>query len=337
MLVPTLVGLPMLYVEGLRDRNARALLASAVAGPLDEHVRDRIIAETRGNPLALLELPRGLPAAELAGGFAVPTAPTLSTRIEDSFWRRFEALPTDTRRLSRCRGLESTGDPDLCRARPNGSESPPTPRRPRRAPGCSSSVPACGSVIRWRARRSTARRHPEDRRCAHRALADAIDPDADPARRAWHRAHGTAGQDDGVADELARSAAQAQARGGLAAAAAFLEKSVELTVDPAQRAERALAAAQAKYQAGAPDAALELLRAADAAPLDDLQHARADLLRAQVAFAVNRGSDAPPLLLKATRPSGSGPSRREARPRNRRRCLRGGAVRRTSGARRRSA
>jgi len=301
-----LAGLPMLDVEGLRDRNARALLASAVAGPLDEHVRDRIIAETRGNPLALLELPRGLPAAELAGGFAVPTAPTtLSTRIEDSFWRRFEALPTDTRRLSLVAAAESTGDPELVwrAAERIGIAADAS------APAASAGLLEFGARVRFRhplARSAVYRAaSPEDRRCAHRALADAIDPDVDPARRAWHRAHGTAGQDDGVADELARSAAQAQARGGLAAAAAFLEKSVELTVDPAQRAERALAAAQAKYQAGAPDAALELLRAADATPLDDLQRARADLLRAQVAFAVNRGSDAPPLLLKAAK--GLGP------------------------------
>ena len=301
-----LAGLPMLDVEGLRDRNARALLASAVAGPLDEHVRDRIIAETRGNPLALLELPRDLPAAELAGGFAVPTAPTtLSTRIEDSFWRRFEALPTDTRRLSLVAAAESTGDPELVwrAAERIGIAADAS------APAASAGLLEFGARVRFRhplARSAVYRAaSPEDRRCAHRALADAIDPDVDPARRAWHRAHGTAGQDDGVADELARSAAQAQARGGLAAAAAFLEKSVELTVDPAQRAERALAAAQAKYQAGAPDAALELLRAADATPLDDLQRARADLLRAQVAFAVNRGSDAPPLLLKAAK--GLGP------------------------------
>jgi DNA-binding CsgD family transcriptional regulator len=296
-----LAGLPMLYVEGLRDRNARALLASAVAGPLDEHVRDRIIAETRGNPLALLELPRGLPAAELAGGFAVPTAPTLSTRIEDSFWRRFEALPTDTRRLSLVAAAESTGDPELVwrAAERIGIAADAL------APAASAGLLEFGARVRFRhplARSAVYRAaSPEDRRCAHRALADAIDPDADPARRAWHRAHGTAGQDDAVADELARSAAQAQARGGLAAAAAFLEKSVELTVDPAQRAQRALAAAQAKYQAGAPEVALELLRAADATPLDDLQRARADLLRAQVAFAVNRGSDAPPLLLKAAK------------------------------------
>jgi DNA-binding CsgD family transcriptional regulator len=292
-------GLPVLHVEGLRDRDARDLLASAVAGPLDENVRDRIVAETRGNPLALLELPRGLSPAELAGGFGLPSAPALSRRIEDSFWRRFEALPSDTRRLSLLAAAESTGDPMLVwraaeRLRIAADAA---------APAAAAGLVEFGARVRFRHPlvRSAVYRaaSPQDRQSAHRALADAIDPDADPARRAWHRAHGASGPDDEVADELARSASQAQARGGLAAAAAFLEKSVELTVEPARAAERALAAAQAKYQAGAPEAALSLLRAADAAPLDDLQRARADLLRAQVAFAVNRGRDAPPLLLKA--------------------------------------
>ncbi|MEN3279307.1 MAG: hypothetical protein V7607_447 [Solirubrobacteraceae bacterium] len=294
-----LVGLPVLRVEGLRDDDARALLASAVAGPLDEHVRDRIIAETRGNPLALLELPRGLSPAELAGGFGVPSAPALSMRIEDSFWRQFEALPRDTRRLSLVAAAESTGDPVLVwRAAQRlgiGAEAS--------APAAAVGLLEFGARVRFRhplARSAVYRAASlEDRERAHRALAEAIDPTTDPARRAWHRAHGAPGPDDAVADELERSALQAQARGGVAAAAAFLEKSVELTVDAARKAERALAAAQAKYQAGAPDAALALLRAADSAPLDDLQRARADLLRAQVAFAVNRGSDAPPLLLKA--------------------------------------
>ena len=132
----------------------------------------------------------------------------------------------------------------------------------------------------------------------HRALAEVIDRDAERARWVWHRAHGAAGPDDEVADDLECSAVQAQARGGLAAAAAFLEKSLELTSDPNRRGERALAAAQAKQEAGDPDAALALLRAAETSPLDELQRARADLVRARVAFAVNRGRDAPSLLLR---------------------------------------
>jgi DNA-binding CsgD family transcriptional regulator len=142
---------------------------------------------------------------------------------------------------------------------------------------------------------------PAERRAAHQALADATDPRANPDRRAWHRAQATLGPDEDVAAELERSAGRAQARGGLAAAAAFLERSAALTLDPARRAERALAAAQATYQAGAFDAALQLLAAAEAGPLDELQRARADLLRGQIAFSSSRGSDAPPLLLKAAR------------------------------------
>jgi DNA-binding CsgD family transcriptional regulator len=294
-----LAGLPVVRVEGLPDRDAVAVLASAVAGSIDERVRERIVAETRGNPLALLELPRDLSPAELAGGFGLPSARALSTRIEDSFWRRFEALPADTRRLSLVAAAESTADPRLVlrAAAQLGIDAGAI------APATAAGLLELGARVRFRHPlvRSAVYRAAshEDRQRAHRALADAIDPDADPARRAWHRAHGAPGPDDAVADELERSAAQAQARGGLAAAAAFLEKSLELTADPARRAERALAAAQAHYQAGAPDAALTLLGVADATPLDGLQRARSDLLRAQVAFAVKRGSDAPSLLLKA--------------------------------------
>ena len=140
-----------------------------------------------------------------------------------------------------------------------------------------------------------------DRRRAHRALAGATDPGTDPDRRAWHRAQAAAGPDEDIAAELERSAGRAQARGGLAAAAAFLERSAALTPDPERRAQRALAAAQAKFQAGAFDAALGLLATAESGPLDEFQRARADLLRGQIAFASRRGSDAPPLLLKAAR------------------------------------
>jgi hypothetical protein len=142
---------------------------------------------------------------------------------------------------------------------------------------------------------------PEERQAVHRALAHATDPEVDFDRRAWHLAQSTPGPDEDVAAELERSAGRAQARGGLAAAAAFLERAAALTLEPARRAERALAAAEAKHQAGAPDAALGLLATAQAGPLDELQRAQVDLLRAQVAFVVSRGSDAPQLLLNAAR------------------------------------
>jgi DNA-binding CsgD family transcriptional regulator len=295
-----LAGLPELVLRGLPDADARALLASVLPGRLDERVRDRIIAESGGNPLALLELPRGVTAAELAGGFGMPGAQPLSGRIEESFLRRIAPLPAKTRQLLLLAAAEPTGDPALL-WRAAG----------RLGIGADAAAPAEADGLTVGAQVSF--RHPlvrsavyqaataADRRRAHRAIAEATDPGTDPDRRAWHRAQAAAGPDENIASELERSAGRAQARGGLAAAAAFLERAVTLTLEPARRAERALAAAQAKYQAGAFDAALALLATAEAGPLDELQRARADLLRGQIAFASSRGSDAPPLLLKAAR------------------------------------
>jgi DNA-binding CsgD family transcriptional regulator len=298
---PQLTGLTELAVSGLVEGEARALLLSVITGPIDEPVRDRIVAETRGNPLALLELPRGLTPQELAGGFGLPDAAPLSGRIEDSFQRRLEALPPTTRLLLAVAAAEPIGDPVLMwrAAGQLGVDA-----------GAASPAVAAGLVdfagqVRFRHPlvRSAAYRaaSPEQRRNVHQALADATDPDVDPDRRAWHRAHATSRPDEEVADELERSAVRAQTRGGLAAAAAFLEEATRLTPEPSRRARRALAAAWAEHQAGAPDAALALLAMAEAIPLDELHRARVDLLRAEIAFASRRGSDAPPLLLKAAR------------------------------------
>jgi DNA-binding CsgD family transcriptional regulator len=294
-------GLPELAVGGLGESDARDLLASVITRPLDEQVRERLLAETGGNPLALLELPRGLTQAGDALGFGVPVAPGLPGRLEDSFRRRLAALPQAARRLLLVAAAEPTGDPVLVwRAAGRlgiGMDAA--------APAEASGLLTIGQRVTFRHPlvRSAAYRAapPEDRRAAHRALAGATDPQADPDRRAWHRAQAAAGPDEDIASELERSANRAQARGGCAAAAAFLERSAALTPGPARRAERALAAAQAKYQAGGFDAALGLLAAAEAGPLDESQHARSDLLRGQIAFASSRGSDAPPLLLKAAR------------------------------------
>src|SRR5580693_7261188 len=296
-------GLPELAVGGLREDDAQELLGSVVRGPLDERVRDRIVAETRGNPLALLELPRGVPG--MAGVPGVPGVPGVAGvpgsagRIEDSFRRRVEVLPAATQRLMLVAAAEPAGEPALVwRA------------AERLGIGAGAIAPAADAglltiservVFRHPLVRSAVYRaaSPPDRRAAHQALADATDPQADPDRRAWHRAQATPGPDEDVAAELERSAGRAQARGGLAAAAAFLECAATLTVDPARRAERALAAAEATYQAGAFDATLALLGTAEAGPPDQLRRARADLLRGQIAFSSSRGSDAPPLLLKA--------------------------------------
>jgi DNA-binding CsgD family transcriptional regulator len=295
-------GLPELTVGGLGDGDARELLGSVVGGPLDERVRDRIVAETRGNPLALLELPRGLPGLPgLPGVPGVDGLPGLPGRIEDSFRRRVEILPPATQRLMLVAAAEPAGDSALVwRAAERlgiGAEAI--------AAAADAGLLTIGERVMFRHPlvRSAVYRaaSPPDRRAAHQALAGATDPQADPDRRAWHRAQATPGPDEDVASELERSADRAQARGGLAAAAAFLERAATLTIDPARRAERALAAAQATYQAGAFDATLALLGTAEAGPPDELQRARADLLRGQIAFSSSRGSDAPPLLLKAAR------------------------------------
>jgi DNA-binding CsgD family transcriptional regulator len=294
-------GLPELGIEGLRDRDARALLGSVIKGRLDERVRDRIVAETRGNPLALLELPRGMTPAELAGGFGLPDALPLAGQIEESFRRRLTTLPRQTRQLLLLAAAEPLGDALLVwgAARRLGIGVDAA------APATGAGLAEFGCRVRFRHPlvRSAVYRAatPEERMDVHRALAEETDPLVDPDRRAWHRAQAAAGPDEGIAEELARSAGRAQARGGLAAAAALLEQAAQLTAEPARRAQRALTAAQATHDAGAPEAALDLLATAQAGPLDDVQRARVDLLRARIALAVNRSSDAPSLLLKAAR------------------------------------
>jgi DNA-binding CsgD family transcriptional regulator len=292
-------GLPELLVGGLREGDARELLTSVIRGPLDERVRDRLVAETRGNPLALLELPRGVRPADLAGGFGLPGVAGLPGRIEDSFRRRLEALPAATQRLMLVAAAEPAGEAALVwrAAELLGIGAGAV------APATDAGLLAIGERVTFRHPlvRSAAYRaaSPPERRAAHQALASATDPQADPDRRAWHRAQATLEPDEEVASELEHSAGRAQARGGLAAAAAFLERAAALTLDPASRAERALAAAQATCQAGAFSATLGLLATAEAGPPDQFRRARADLLRGQIAFASGRGSDAPPLLLKA--------------------------------------
>ncbi len=294
-------GLPELAVRGLPDGDARALLASVLRGPLDDRVRDRIIAETRGNPLALLELPNGVPPGQLAGGFGLPDAGGLPGRIEETFQRRLGALPVDTQRLLLVAAAEPVGDPVLLWRAARRLEIAVDAVTPAQESG----LLELGAQVRFRHPlvRSAVYRSasPDARRAAHVALAEATDPEADPDLRAWHRAHGAAEPDEAVAADLERSAGRAQARGGVAAAAAFLERAAALTPDPGRRGERALAAAQAEHLAGAPGAALALLATAEAGRLDDLARARVQLLRAQVAFGSGTGSDAPTLLYDAAR------------------------------------
>ena len=252
-----IAGLPGLVVERLGETDARALLDAALTGPLDSRVRDQILAETRGNPLALLELPRGLTPQELAGGFGLPSAMRLSGGIEENFRRRLEALPDQTRSLLLIAAAEPVGDPALVwRAAARlgiGAEAA--------APAVEASLVEFDTRVRFRhpVVRSVVYGSalPQERQRMHAALAEATDPRQDPDRRAWHRANAAPGPDEEVAAELVRSAGRAQARGGIAAAAAFLARATALTLDPVRRTERALEAASAKVRAGAFDAARE--------------------------------------------------------------------------------
>jgi DNA-binding CsgD family transcriptional regulator len=293
--------LPELAVEGLRESDARALLDSVLTGPMDARVREQIIAETRGNPLALLELPRGRTPAELAGGFGLPGPQLLSGQIEESFRRQLDVLTAETQRLLQLAAADPSGDPLLV-WRAAGQLGLPVQAG---APAVEAGLVEFGARVRFRhplvrsaAYRSASLR---ERQEVHGALAEVTDPATDPDRRAWHRAQAAPAPDEEVAAELERSAGRAQARGGLAAAAAFFERAALLTPDPVRRAERMLATARVKRDAGELDAALGLLVAVEAGPLDQRQVAEVQRLRGQIAFDQRRGTDAARLLLGAAR------------------------------------
>jgi len=297
--IDALAGLAELHIEPLGHRDARALLDSVMTARLDERVLERIVVETRGNPLALLELPRGLTPAQLAGGFGLPPALPLSSGIEQSFTRRMARLPLDARRLLLLAAAEPLGDPALLW---RAATQLGIPEATADTFELGDLLTVDGAVtFRHPIARSAVytAAEPEERRAAHRALAEATDPGIDPDRRAWHRAQAASAPDEDVAAELERSAARAQARGGFAAAAAFLERATALTPEESRRSERALAAAQAKVQAGALDDAASLLTTAESSPLSDLQQAAVALLRGQISFLTTRGSAATMQLLEA--------------------------------------
>src|SRR3954468_6010217 len=295
-----LAHLRELEVRGLLRDDARALLSATVWLRLDEPVRDRIVAETHGNPLALLELPRGLTATQLAGGFGLIEAQGLPGRIEESFVRRIEALSDDARRLLLVAAADPVGDPLLLLAASErlGIAVSAVDAETDALLALGDRVTFRHPLVRSAVYRTATR---EQRRDVHLALAEATDGSVDPDRRAWHLATAAAGPDESVAAALEQSAGRAQARGGLAAAAAFLHRSVVLSGDPTQRVRRALAAAQASLHAGMFEGALELLALAVASKPDELQAAHVELLRGQIAFASSLGTRAPPLLLDAAR------------------------------------
>ena len=296
-----LAGLPELEIGGLRDDDARALLDSAFLGRLDGPIRDRIVAETRGNPLALLELPRGRSPAELAGGFGRPDARRLASKIEESFAHRLKSLPAATQRLLLLAAAEPLGDVALLRRAAEGLGI----AWGAAAPAEAADLIDLGAGVRFRHPlvRSAAYRSANvvARRTVHGALAEATDREADPDRRAWHAAHSASEPDEEIAGELERSAGRARARGGVAAEAAFLRRAAELTPVPALRGARALGAAEVQIEAAAPEAAYDLLTIAEQGPLGDLQRARVLRLRARIVFSRSRGTEAAPILLAAAR------------------------------------
>jgi DNA-binding CsgD family transcriptional regulator len=294
-------GLPEFHLGGLTDADARRVLDSVLTGPLDERVRGQIIAEARGNPQALLDVPRGLTPGELAGGFGLPSVAAAPSRIEEDYRRQLALLPAATRLLLLIAAAEPGGDPVLVWRAAEDLGVPADAAEPAAAAGLADfswQVRFCHPQARAAVYRAAT---PRQRRSVHRALAQSAESDGRPDQRAWHRARATPRPDEDVAAELTRAAGQAGAHGGLAAAAAFGERAAELTPDPAGRARRALDAAQAKREAGALDAARRLLAMAQVGPLDELGCARADLLHAQLAARPGQGRDGRLLLLDAAK------------------------------------
>ncbi len=300
-----LFGLSELEITGLRDADAHTLLNSVTHGRLDRQVRDRIVTETRGNPLALLELPRGLTVTQMAGGFGLLRADMLPDRIEQSFLTRIGALPSPARLLLLIAAAEPVGDPVLvwgAASRLGLTPQDALPEGMQEWLSLDARVTFRHPLVRSAVYRSASQ---EDRRAVHLALAAVTDPQADPDRRAWHRASATATPDESIAAELERSADRAQARGGLAAAAAFLQRCVALTEDSSRRAERAVAAAEATLQAGDLDVARRFAEIADRAAENELQRVRAHLVRSRITFAAGLNQEAPPLLLTAAQRLGA--------------------------------
>jgi DNA-binding CsgD family transcriptional regulator len=299
VLTKELHGIPTMLINGLGEVDARELVNSALLHRMDEHVLERLVGEAHGNPLALLELPRNFSPAQMGGGFGLPVSVPLRGRIEESFRRRLRRLPPPSRLLLLVAAAEPTGDSaliwraaELLDIPESAADQPKTEHLLDLSSGIMFRHPLVRSAVYSAA-------SAVDRRRVHRALADTTDPVVDPDRRVWHRAQSAARPDENIAQELEVSAERAQSRGGFAAAAAFMERSTELTPNMKVKAERALRAADAKRVAGDLDAALGLASIAQRGPLDSHQRARLDVLRAQILFASHRGREAPPLLLQA--------------------------------------
>ena len=294
-------GLPELWLEGLEEPDARALLSKAVPGRLDDPVRDRIIAETGGNPLALVELSQRMNPSERAGGFAPPAASDLPSRLEEEYVRRIAGLPEATQQLMLLAAAEPLGDAALLWRAADRLVTDPGALAPATEAGLldiDDRVRFRHPLVRSAVYRAASL---DERRRAHDALAAVSDVEVAADRRAWHRALAAAGPDEAVAGDLEHSARRAQSRGGPAAEAALLERATALTPDPALQAKRALAAAEASLQAGEFDLTQRLLATAESGPLDGFEQARAGLLRGHAAVISRYGNDGTPLLLEAAK------------------------------------
>jgi DNA-binding CsgD family transcriptional regulator/tetratricopeptide (TPR) repeat protein len=294
-------GLPQLSLEGLDEPDARDLLSRAVPGRLDDRVRDRIIAETGGNPLALTELSQRMSPSERARGFAPPAPNDLPSRLEERYLQRVVELPAATQRLMLLAATEPLGDATLLWRAAEQISIPPGALAPAAEAGLldiDDRVRFHHPLVRSAVYRAASL---EERRRAHDALADVSDPELAADRRAWHRALATGEPDEAVAADLERSGERARSRGGLAAAAALLERATALTPDPALQAGRALTAAETSFQAGDFDTTPRLLATAESGPLDGFQRARSALLRGHAAVVSAYGNEAAPLLLDAAK------------------------------------
>jgi DNA-binding CsgD family transcriptional regulator len=293
-----LAGLPELRLGGLGVDDAGELFDS-VAGPVDAAVRARILAEARGNPLALLELPRAWTTAEVVEGLSGSDRVPLSGKLELAFATRLAELPPETQTLLALAAAEPKGDPALLWSAAERLGLDWSAAAPAEFAG----LIEFGHRVYFRhplVRAAAYRSAPvHERLAAHRALAEVTDPVRDADRRVWHRANSTVTHDESIAIELEHAATRAKARGGLLAAAAFLERAALLTPDGARRANRTLAAARAKRDAGAPESALSLLAAVKTEPPSELRDAMAEQLRGSIAFDQRRGTEAVELLVSA--------------------------------------
>jgi hypothetical protein len=292
--------LPVLHVRGLAVADAPQAPARPLAGPLDPAVAARMVAECAGDLRTLLELPRSWTTAQLAGGFGVP---------EDR-----QVAPAAAAR--RARAGPARRPP--CSRSPRRPPSPSATRcccagRSRRGADVAAVVPALIAGLLRQVHGRVAFVHPlvrdlvygaapaDDRRRAHRALAEVTDRDVDPDRYAWHRGGAAEAPDEAAAAALERTAPRARARAGLSAGAAFLTVAAQLTPDATMRGRRAVDAAVASLEAGVPGIARSLLAMARACPADEALRARAALADARLAWVVDGGGVATASMAHAAR------------------------------------